>query len=302
MATAAEPKPASLPLPGGQEGATVKLHPLMTGYTLAPPAYLHRAPGRLSKLRALGLGASRDDYDQVPVVAFLVEHPGAGKILIDTGMHQSVAVDPKKNLGLVGARAFGGMKMEQSAAVVAQLRERGIDHSDIGVVAMTHLHIDHASAMADFPEATFVFTRREWEAATEPRGWQHGYHQQQFDHAFDYRLLDFEAPEVDSYATFGRSIDLLGDGSIRAVYTPGHTHGHMSLVLRLREREALVAGDAIFTRRTLQEGILPWRTEDDHVFRRSLKEIQLYWDTRPDALVIPGHDMGFWKTLDPVYE
>jgi glyoxylase-like metal-dependent hydrolase (beta-lactamase superfamily II) len=76
----------------------------------------------------------------------------------------------------------------------------------------------------------------------------------------------------------------------------------MSLVLRLREREALVAGDAIFTRRTLQEGILPWRTEDDHVFRRSLKEIQLYSDTRPDALVIPGHDMGFWKTLDAVYE
>jgi N-acyl homoserine lactone hydrolase len=302
MATAAEPQPAQLPLPGGREGATVKLHPLMTGYTLAPPAYLHRVPGRLSKLRALGLGASRDDYDQVPVVAFLVEHPSAGSILIDTGMHQSVAVDPKKNLGLVGSRAFGGMKMEQSEAVVAQLRARGIDHSDISLVAMTHLHIDHASAMSDFPEAPFVFTRREWEAATEPRGWQHGYHQQQFDHAFDYRLLDFDAAEVDSYATFGRSIDLLGDGSLRAVYTPGHTHGHMSLVLRLREREALVAGDAIFTRRTLQEGILPWRTEDDHVFRRSLKEIQLYWDTRPDALVIPGHDMGFWKTLDASYE
>jgi N-acyl homoserine lactone hydrolase len=303
MATAAEPQPASLPLPGGSAGATVKLHPLMTGYTLAPPAYLHRAPGRLSKLRALGLGASRDEYDEVPIVAFLVEHPSAGPILIDTGMHSSVAVDPQQNLGRVGARAFGGMKMEQSDALAAQLRERfGIDHSDVKLVAMTHLHIDHASAMSDFPEATFVFTKREWEAATEPRGWQHGYRQQQFDHAFDYRLLDFEAPDVDSYATFGRSLDLLGDGSIRAVYTPGHTHGHMSLVLRLRDREALVAGDAIFTRRTLSEGILPWRTEDDHVFRRSLKEIQLYNDTHPDALVIPGHDMQFWKTLDAAYE
>jgi N-acyl homoserine lactone hydrolase len=302
MATAAEPKPASLPLPGGQEGATVKLHPLLTGYTLAPPAYLHRVPGRLSKLRALGLGASRGDYDQVPVVAFLVEHPGAGKILIDTGMHQSVAVDPKKNLGLVGARAFGGMKMEQSEAFVAQLRQRGIDHSDVRIVAMTHLHIDHASAMSDFPEATFVFTRREWEAATEPRGWQHGYHQQQFDHAFDYRLLDFEAPEVDSYATFGRSIDLLGDGSIRAVYTPGHTHGHMSVVLRLGgDREALVAGDAIYTRYALESGHLPFRIEDEHLYRRSLKEIQLYVHNSPDALVIPGHDMPEWRKLSEVY-
>src|SRR3954453_8703045 len=95
MATAAEPQPASLPLPGGRDGATVKLHPLLSGQTVAPPAYLHRAPGRLSKLRAVGLGASKDEYDEVPIVAFLVEHPSAGAILIDTGMHPSVAVDPK---------------------------------------------------------------------------------------------------------------------------------------------------------------------------------------------------------------
>jgi glyoxylase-like metal-dependent hydrolase (beta-lactamase superfamily II) len=46
---------------------------------------------------------------------------------------------------------------------------------------------------------------------------------------------------------------------------------------------------------------MPTHAEDEHVFRRSLKEIQLFNDTR-DALIIPGHDMAFWKTLDPVYE
>jgi glyoxylase-like metal-dependent hydrolase (beta-lactamase superfamily II) len=156
--------------------------------------------------------------------------------------------------------------------------------------------------MSEFPDATFVFTEREWEAATEePRPWMHGYRLRQFDHAFDYRLLDFEAAEVDSYATFGRSLDLLGDGSIRVVYTPGHTHGHMSVILRLREREALVAGDAIYTMRTLNESALPFGAEDEHFFGRSLKEIQLYSQTT-DALVIPGHDAEFWKTLDAVYE
>ena len=34
---------------------------------------------------------------------------------------------------------------------------------------------------------------------------------------------------------------LLADGSVRAVFTPGHTHGHTSYVLRLREREVLIA-------------------------------------------------------------
>jgi glyoxylase-like metal-dependent hydrolase (beta-lactamase superfamily II) len=302
MSTAAEPRPAALPLPGGRDGATVKLHPLLSGTTKGPPQYLEREDGRKGQLHAIGIGVSNDDYVDIPIVAFLIEHPGAGPILVDTGFHPSVAVDPKQNLGRLGARVFGGLRMEPGDAVPAQLRNRGIEPAEVGLIVMTHLHIDHASAMVEFPQATFVFSDREWDAATEgPRPWMHGYRQRQFDHAFDYRLLDFEAPEVDSYATFGRSIDLLGDGSIRVVFTPGHTHGHMSVILRLREREVLLAGDAIYTRRSLENGALPSRAEDGHLYGRSLKEIQLYSQTT-DALVIPGHDMDFWKTLAPVYE
>ena len=303
MATAAEPRPAQLPLPGGRAGATVRLQPLLSGHTLGPRAYFEReSGGRTATLHALGIGVPKDSYVEVPIVAFLVEHPTAGAILIDTGLHPSVAVDPKQNLGRAAARVFSGLRMEQDDAVSAQLRRGGIEPGDVRLVVMTHLHIDHASAISEFPEAAFVLTEREWHAAAEPRGWLRGYRRQQFDHAFDYRLLDFDARAVDSYATFGRSLDLLGDGSIRAVYTPGHTHGHMSVVLRLREREALVAGDAIYTRRTLEDGVPPWRAADEHLFARSLKEIQLYWDTQPDALIVPGHDMAFWRTLDEVYE
>ncbi len=300
MSTAAEPRPAELPLPGGSEGATVKLHPLLSGVSPAPPAWFEREEGRLAPLHALGIGVSKDDRIEVPYVSFMVEHPSAGVILIDTGMHPSVAVDPKQNLGRIGARLAAGIEIERT--VPDRLRERGIEHRDVGLVVMTHLHFDHASGIAEFPEATFVVSKQEWDAATEPRGWAHGYVRRQFDHAFDYRLLDFEARAVDSYATFGRSIDLLGDGSIRVVFTPGHTLGHMAVVLRLREREAVVAGDAIYTRRTLTDGVLPARAEDMHLFGRSLKELQLYNDTHPDALIIPGHDMEFWRGLEAVYE
>jgi glyoxylase-like metal-dependent hydrolase (beta-lactamase superfamily II) len=302
MAPEPETRPAESPLPGGRDGATVRLHPLLSGRSVAPPAWVHAESGRLAALHAFGIGVSKSEFLRIPIVSFLVEHPSAGPILIDTGLHPSVAVDPKKNLGRLGARFLSGLEMDQDDAVPAQLRARGIQPSAVKLVVMTHLHFDHASAVSEFPEATFVFTRSEWDAATQPRAWLHGYQRRQFDHAFDYRLLDFEDPSVDSYATFGRSIDLLGDGSIRCLYTPGHTSGHMSMLLRLTTREALVAGDAIFTVRTLEEGLPPWSTEDMHLFRRSLKEIQLYWDTRPDALVIPGHDMEFWRTLDPVYE
>ncbi|MEA2429727.1 MAG: N-acyl homoserine lactone hydrolase [Thermoleophilaceae bacterium] len=302
MATAAEPQPAVLPLPGGVPDTTVKLHPLLSGIAKGPPGWIHREDGRLAKLHAIGIGVSKDDFLEIPIVAFLVEHPGAGPVLIDTGLHPSCAIDPKQNLGRAGTLAFPGLKMDPKQAVAEQLRARGIEVGDVKLVVMTHLHIDHASAMSEFPNATFIFSAREWEAATESRNWQHGYRTAQFDHGFDYRTLDFEDADSDSHATFGRSFDLLGDGSIRAVYTPGHTHGHMSVVLRLAGgREALVAGDAIYTRHALETGHLPFRIEDEHFYRRSLKEIQLYVQTKPDALVIPGHDMPEWRKLSPEY-
>lgn len=303
MATAAEPQPAVLPLPGGRTGASVKLHPLLSGIAKGPPAWIHREEGRLAKLHALGFGVSKSDFLEIPIVAFLVQHPGAGAVLIDTGLHPSCAVDPKQNLGRMGTMAFPGLRMDPKDAVAEQLRARGIQPADVKVVVMTHLHIDHASAMSEFPNATFVFSIQEWDAATEQRNWQHGYRTRQFDHAFDYRTIDFEGDAAtESYATFGRSVDLFGDGSVRLVYTPGHTHGHMSVVLRLAgEREALIAGDAIYTRHALATGHRPFRIEDEHLYGRSLREIQLYAETNPDALIVPGHDMPAWRELEPVY-
>ena len=95
----AEAQPAQLPLPGGREGATVRLQPLMTGELPGAPAFFEREEGRLAGLHAYGLRVDRSTFLRIPVPAFLVEHPGAGAMLIDTGLHPSVAVDPKQNFG-----------------------------------------------------------------------------------------------------------------------------------------------------------------------------------------------------------
>jgi N-acyl homoserine lactone hydrolase len=300
METAAEPRPAELPLAGGRPGASVALHPLLTGRVRVPPSWFLRSQGRLPARRAFGIGVAKKDLLDVPVPAFLVEHPGAGLILIDTGFHPSVAVNPRQNLGRVALFAFKELQMDPGQAVSAQLRERGLSPADVGVVVMTHLHADHASAIAEFPEATFIVSKREWQAATDA-GWLHGYVKRQFDHGFDYRLLDFEGPDASSFSGFGRSFDLFGDGSVRTVFTPGHTLGHMSVVLRTRGREVLVAGDAIYLRETLETSHLPYRVEDEHLFRRSVREIAQYRKETPDALIIPGHDWEAWQALEPEY-
>ena len=291
MPSAAEPKPAELPLPGGRPDAKVKVTPLLCGRSKWTEAQRHREEGRLAAAHAVGfLGAG--ELIELPIIAFLVEHPGAGAILIDSGLHPSIAVDKKQNVGrLFAATAARHWEMEPSQALPDQLRARGIEPSDVGLIVMTHLHLDHTSGMVQFPDATFVFSRQEWEKANEQRSWRNGYVPRHFDHAFDYRLIDFDDPDVGSFAGFGRSFDLLGDGSVRVAFTPGHTMGHMSVVLRGEDREVLVVGDAAYTTHAIETGHKPFLMQDEHLFSRSLREVQRYVEQTPSAVVVPGHDM-----------
>ena len=67
MATAAEPRPAELPLPGGREGAKVKLHPLLTATVQGPPAWFLREEGRFAWRKAFGLGVPKDQWLKAPI-------------------------------------------------------------------------------------------------------------------------------------------------------------------------------------------------------------------------------------------
>ena len=269
----------------------MKLQPLLVATLTGPAGHFHRDDGRSGRIGSLIEALAPRERVDIPIVAFLVEHPGVGPILIDTGFHAGVAAKPSEALGRAGGLIFKDLKMEAEDAVPGQLRKRGIDPTAVKVVVMTHLHSDHASGIAQFPGATFVVSNKEWETGSKGKQVE-GYFPRQFDHAFDWRLLDFEGAQADSFATFGRAFDLFGDGSVRLVFTPGHSLGHMSVILRLEGgREALIAGDAIYTMRTLRESALPPLLPDEHLFRRSLKEIQLYAKETPDAVIVPGHDL-----------
>jgi glyoxylase-like metal-dependent hydrolase (beta-lactamase superfamily II) len=191
--------------------------------------------------------------------------------------------------------------MGEGDALPDQIRKRGVEPADIKLVVMTHMHLDHASGVSQFPGATFIVTGREWEAATDGPGLKGGYIRRQFDHAFDWRTIGFDSDDVSSYKSFGRTLDLFGDGSVRLAYTPGHTLGHMSLVVRTAGPEFLIAGDAAYTMRTIKESTMPYGPQDEHEFRRSLKEVQRYLEQTPDAAVCPGHDLAAFRALRPVY-
>jgi N-acyl homoserine lactone hydrolase len=296
---------ADLPLTGGRAGAALSLRPLLCGEMRAPLGWFHRAEGPTATLKALGVGVAADQQTRVPIVAFLLEHPTAGLVLVDTGFHGSIAEGPDKergrNLGPVGRLMARDVRMNGDQTVIAQLRALSINPSDVGLVVMTHLHFDHASALCDFPDATVLVDAVEWNAARGRRSFLHGYSSAQIDPRPSYRTLDFHGPPLTSHGPFDAAVDVFGDGSLTLVSTPGHSAGHLSAIVRLAEGEALLAGDAVYTMATLREGERPWRSEDPELFERSLAAIQAYDREHPGAVVIPGHDLAAWEELEELY-
>jgi glyoxylase-like metal-dependent hydrolase (beta-lactamase superfamily II) len=301
MKVRADTRPLSAPLAGGREGASVTVEPLLVGRMEAPRAFFER-PDRLATPRMLGLGTPRSRYWKVPVPAFLVQHPSAGPFLVDTGLHPSVSSKPQENMGRLVA-GFGRPQLEPGHDLPSQLRERGIEAKQIRLVVMTHLHFDHSSGMAEFPGATFVLSEEEWLAATtDSRPLLRGYRPAHYDYAFDYRTLSYDSDRVESYSTFGRTFDLFGDGSVRLAFTPGHSAGHQSVICRLRDRDLVIAGDAIYTIGQLEDAPEPPRPDDRHNWQRSMRELRQFARTYPKAVIIPGHDQAHWETLEKRYE
>jgi N-acyl homoserine lactone hydrolase len=301
MKVRAETRRLTAPMEGGTSGATVAVEPLLCGRVDAPAALFEGSPA-LMTARMLGLGAPRSRSWSVPVPTYLVHHPSAGPFIVDTGLHASVASRPAANMGRTLAR-FARPRLEPGSELPAQLRDRGIDPRSIRLVVMTHLHFDHSSGMSEFLGATFVLDQREWVAATtDRRPLLRGYRPAHYDYAFDYRTLSYNSDLVRSYSSFGRTFDLFGDGSVRLASTPGHSAGHQSLICRLRDRDLVIAGDAIYTADQLAGGPEPPRPADRHNWRRSLRELRLFRGQYPQAVIIPGHDAGQWETLERRYE
>ena len=283
---------------GAQGSGGVELSVILTARIRTPYGYVFRQPGsRLARLRG-GLSAGNDALDS-PCLAYVIRHPAAGAILVDTGMHPDVRVDLRKDSGFAMGLLFRGLR-PAAKPFDDQLRELGVEPDDVRSVAMTHLHVDHTSGMRLLPNATFVCSNVEWRSAHGRFASGRGYVAHHLPPEERMRLLDFER-DGEPFGAFCRSLDFIGDGSIRLIFTPGHTKGHMSMLLQLTDgSRVLLVGDAAYTMRSIREQLLPMLTDDDEASKRSLRELKEFSSQDPDAILVPTHDPVAWQSLKPV--
>jgi glyoxylase-like metal-dependent hydrolase (beta-lactamase superfamily II) len=219
---------------------------------------------------AAGIWRRDDDLDRrsrVPVPAYIIE-TAEERILVDTGLHPAAVADPARRYGT--PEALDQFRFELDASISEQ-----IDLTSITKVVLTHLHFDHAGGLALLPSSVpIIVQRREWAAGHDAAG----------------VTKNFYLPA--DYGTVGEQIvlidgdhELLGDGSIQLLLTPGHTPGHQSV--RVGERLVL-GGDVTHFASGLDDHRFPIFADDFAAQAASADRLRALRDA--GAVVRPGHD------------
>lgn len=214
-----------------------------------------------------------DDTEiEIPVPAWLIRH-GDDLALFDCGMHADLTrATPAREV----VELFFGLHVTADDLVGARLTAAGVDPADIDVVILSHLHFDHVGGLAQVPNARVIVQTTEWAAGFDPDlAAANSFSPSDFDLGHDVVRVDGEH-------------DVFGDGRVVCVPTPGHTPGHQSLKVRLRDHEVVLCADCAYFTSTLDGGPLP-PIGHDHVAQLASIE-RLRTMRAAGASLVPGHD------------
>lgn len=192
-----------------------------------------------------GRFVSGDGPARVVCHCLLIE-AGDELVLVDTGFGLEDAANLRRRLGVPFSLAMRP-QADPSETAVEQVRALGLDPSDVRRILCTHLDLDHAGGLPDFPQAEVHAFTPEYEAAVNPSLRNRPrYPSCHFAHGPKWHPHD-----AGGDAWFGfESIRVLPgvDPEILMIPLAGHSPGHTGIAVRDGEGWLLHCGDAYFHR------------------------------------------------------
>jgi N-acyl homoserine lactone hydrolase len=204
-------------------------------------------------------GADPKFIVSVPICTYLLDTT-EGWVLLDAGLDSYHLTDPGQIAKYFSPGGwFPPPVVRPVHEMEAQLKAIGIGFEDISILVLSHLHADHSGHIKRMPQARIVIQQREYDYAFSSEE-KLAYFTEDYDIAgLHWDVIDGDAPIIDG---------------VEAIFTPGHTPGHQSLVVELPQMGKVIltadVGDWI---ENFDQEILPGSATSDEEALASLRRI-----------------------------
>jgi N-acyl homoserine lactone hydrolase len=258
---------------------TVRIHPEHSGGTRKPLYWWLLTSRRWTGLR--------------PINVYVIEH-AKGLILFDTGQDRASVTDNAYFPGgLTGSMydRLARFDIGEQDTLTSQLATLGYGPADVRTVILSHLHQDHIGGLPELSSASLMVSASEWTELSAPAPELRGFLRNHIQLAgLRWRQFDFTPVNDPLVAPFAESIDVMGDGSLKLLPTPGHTTGSVSLLVNREPRPPLLlVGDLTYDAEFLQRGRLPGVGNRRRLAESTSKVLALA-QQHPGLVVLPAHD------------
>jgi glyoxylase-like metal-dependent hydrolase (beta-lactamase superfamily II) len=257
----------------------------------------HRYGSRLPQLWWVLTSRS---WIEIPINVYVLEHRD-GLVLFDAGLDPAMATDPDYVSSAIGRfllhRIFR-LHIGPDDSLNKKLEGLGYAAADIRKVVVSHLHFDHIGGIAHFPQAELIVSGEEWRQLSGPHPEREWILREHIElPGAKWRQVEFAPSDNPLFAPFGGCYDVMGDGSMILLPTPGHTAGSMSMLVRTGGLPPLLlVANQTYDVDSLIKDQVPG-TGDAAVLRSSFAKVRALKRQLPDLVILATHDPAATEAL-----
>ncbi|AMW03756.1 hypothetical protein GEMMAAP_00645 [Gemmatimonas phototrophica] len=262
----------------------IAVHALRVGWVGVKGAHREFDAPAFVAIPAIFLGRSWTPW--MPIVVYAIEHP-EGLILVDTGADSAFAQKPywacDKRTGLFYRK---NLRFDVPAGddLDARLAAVGLRADQVKQVVITHFHADHTAGLHRFLDRPVLTGAGNW---PKHRG------------SFTCRWPTNFAPDTVAATPFSTALTggraLTTDGRVRVISVPGHTPGHVGVVIEDGDKRILLAGDATFDLAQSARGGVTGVATNRSAARATQRTLTALDTT--GTLVLPAHDTTVFSRM-----
>ena len=224
-----------------------------------------------------------------PAPAFVIEHPKFGLIVFDTGLSTEIAKKGEAHLHLITSWLFKTRSLV-GKDLPSQMKAVNLNPKEVTNVIFSHLHFDHIGNSKAFKNATFRIGK---ETSTDKLSRLDGLEPtiiNSIKETHTFNTINFSSGV--HFATFEKTVDLLGDGSLIAVQGNGHLSGSIGLFVNLPEGLVFLSGDEVVHFDWLYSDDVQRISKNPERAANIRNRVRMLLQLAPNTVVIPGHDLS----------